>query len=174
MIRDLPIKDMAEIDDLINKFNLKPHPEGGYYSQAFVSGRKVCSKLENSSDIVYRSALTSIYFLLVGEQVSKFHRLKSDEIWYFFRGSSVSIHVIDRTGNYQIKKLGSDFRNNDLPQQVVEAGNWFGATLNDKAGYAFVGCAVAPGFEFEDFELAERKTLLKSFPEHKNIVKKLT
>ena len=121
-----------------------------------------------------RSYCTSIYFLLTSENFSAFHRIKQDEIWHFYGGSSLSVHVIDADGNYIEHKVGMNFSNGEQPQLVVPAGCWFASSVAKEDSYAFVGCTVAPGFDFDDFELADRTSLQKEYPQHTDIIYRLT
>lgn len=117
---------------------------------------------------------TAIYFLLPGDQFSALHRLRSDEVWHFYAGSSLTLHIIDPQGCLTQKKLGTNPDKGESFQVVVEAGCWFGATVDDPQGYALVGCTVAPGFEFEDFELGNRQQLLEQYPQHRELIERLT
>ncbi len=143
----------------IKELNLEAHPEGGYYCEYFRSDSKILKEglpPEFSGD---RSFLTSIYFLLKGNQVSKFHRICGDEMWYFLDGTSLLIHVFTPEGKYEKLKLGRSPETSYSFQQPVLAGSWFGAEVEDKNSFALVACAVGPGFDFSDFEMAEKKTV---------------
>lgn len=148
----------------IRKLKLKKHPEGGYYREIHRSQEKV------STPRGKRAASTAIYFLLKDPDVSHFHKIASDEVWHFYAGGELTISMLDP----KTKKLKEHVLGPHFFSAVVPAGVWFGASV-DKAGeYALVGCTVAPGFDFKDFELASRKTLLKQFPRHTKIIQKLS
>lgn len=151
---------------LVNELNLLPHPEGGFYAETFRSTKK-------SADS-NRVTLTSIYFLLTTETVSRFHRITSDECWYFHEGDSLVVHSLTEKG-HEVVHLGLPSENTQ-PFYVVPSGTIFGSCLADNApnGYALVSCAVAPGFDFADFELFETEVLFNEFPEHEAIVRKLS
>jgi len=155
----------AEITQIIEKLNLLPHPEGGFYKETYRSDEQLESK--------DRNLLTSIYFLLTSENVSHFHRIKSDELWYFHAGSAVTVHTLDENGHTAFK-LGPDVSNGELPFYLVKKNTIFGSTVDSLNSYALVSCAVAPGFDFRDFELFEREELLELYPEHEEIVARLT
>ena len=121
-----------------------------------------------------RAASTAIYFLLAGDQFSAFHRIRSDELWHFYAGSGLVVHVIQPGGDYQQLLLGSNANQGEQFQAVVPAGCWFGSSLRQPDTYALVGCTVAPGFDFADFEMAKRETLAAQFPQHRNIIARLT
>jgi predicted cupin superfamily sugar epimerase len=105
---------------------------------------------------------------------SAFHAIQQDEVWHFYEGSSLTIHIIDQTGKYTAAKLGRDIAGGESFQAVVRAGCWFAAAVNDTETYALVGCTVAPGFEFADFEMADRHRLVALYPEHRNIIENYT
>lgn len=161
-------------DYWIEKLQLQPHPEGGYFRETYCADEMI--KLEHLPDRyeVDHSFSTAIYYLLNEYQVSAFHRLKSDELWNFYIGSSLTLHIIDKLDEYSQIKLGSNFENGEVFQAVIPAGSWFGASVNDTSSYVLVGSIVAPGFDFTDFEMADRKDLLKQYPQHRAIIEKLT
>ncbi len=116
---------------------------------------------------------TSIYFLLSGDEFSALHRINQDEVWHFYDGDGLTVHIIDKAGHYHEKQLGRDLANGESFQHVVEAGDWFGASV-PSGGHALVGCTVAPGFDFADFEMAKRHTLIDAHPDHREIITRLT
>ncbi|HUO17012.1 MAG TPA: cupin domain-containing protein [Verrucomicrobiae bacterium] len=157
----------------IEKLCLEPHPEGGYFRQTYKSDFTIAhSALPGFRGA--RAASTAIYFLLAGENFSAFHRLRSDEMWHFYAGSSLEVHVIDEAGDYFSILLGSDPEQKQVFQALVKAGCWFASEVQDHKSWALVGCTVAPGFEFEDFELARREELAQQFPHYRELVVKLT
>ncbi|AQQ53550.1 cupin domain-containing protein [Planococcus lenghuensis] len=156
--------------DWISKLSLTRHPEGGYYCQSFVSDEEVHPDSQTGARRLY----TSIYFLLESGDVSRFHRLKSDELWYYHIGSSLTIHTIDSAGSYEAKKLGLNLEDGERPQVLIKAGTIFGATIDEDNAFSLVGCMVAPGFVFEDFELFERRQLLEAYGQHESIIRRLT
>lgn len=158
----------------IEKLGLSPHPEGGYFIQTYRSDESVRDGQLPRRFEGDRVFCTAIYYLLEGKQFSAFHRIKSDEIWHFYAGSSLTLYVIDRKGRLSRRKLGNAWENGEAFQVVVEAGAWFGASVDDPDSYALVRCTVAPGFEYEDFELAERRRLIKEYPQHQQIIERLT
>jgi uncharacterized protein len=121
-----------------------------------------------------RAASTAIYFLLEGDQFSAFHRLRSDEVWHFYAGSGLVVHMIAPNGGYQQILLGSNAASCEQFQGVVPAGCWFGSSLRQPNTYALVGCTVAPGFDFTDFEMAKRDALTAQYPQHRHIIQRLT
>lgn len=161
------------VRDLVENLNLLPHPEGGFYKEVYRSDGTIPQANLDGFD-GDRNYCTSIYFLLTSDNFSAFHRIKQDEIWHFYNGTTLYVHIIDHDGNYTRREVGMDLNNGEVPQLVVPAGCWFASTVKDKDSYSFVGCTVAPGFDFNDFELADRATLSEQYPELSAIIHKLT
>jgi uncharacterized protein len=158
----------------IDQLKLVPHPEGGYFKETYRCKEEIPDNCLPDRFKGNRSFATAIYFLLSGHEVSKLHRIKSDETWHFYAGNSIVIHVFSEKGSYQKIKLGSDLLKGYKFQATVKAGDWFGAELTQKDGYALTGCTVAPGFDFKDFEMAKSDKLIDLFPEQQAIISKLT
>lgn len=160
------------VRELINHLNLQPHPEGGFFSETYRS----IKTFETSSNAFPegRNISTSIYYLLQSKDISLFHRIKSDEIWHHYEGSPLTIHVISENGTYKQHHLGKMICEGQQPQLTISSGDWFGVTVNNANSYTFCGCSVAPGFDFKDFEMANRTTMLRNYSCHEKIIKKLT
>ncbi|OQV16963.1 hypothetical protein BV898_08968 [Hypsibius exemplaris] len=152
----------------IQRLDLKPHPEGGVFKEFFRSERSVRRNVTATPE----PAATSIYYLLSGRNFSAFHRIPSDEIWYFHKGSPLTVHIIDYAGEHRAVEL-SDGETGQL-SYVVTANQWFAAEILAGEGFALVSCAVAPGFDFKDFELAKRTDLVAEFPQHVALFERLT
>ena len=157
----------------IEKLQLAPHPEGGFFRETYRSAEQVSSSHLPGRFSGSRNFSTSIYFLLRVQDRSLFHRIKSDELWHYHAGSSLSIYVLQEN-DLQIFKLGNDPDKNESLQITIPANHWFGAMVNPAADFTLAGCTVAPGFDFQDFEMATRGELLKTFPMHHDIITKLT
>ena len=151
----------------IDHLNLQPHPEGGYYKEVFRSVNEVV----RPGSAAAKQACTSIYYLLEGEDFSGFHRLASDELWYFHKGAPLHIHVIDNEGIHTIIELG-DGPTGSL-QVVIPPNTWFAAELPSRIGFSLVSCAVAPGFDFAEFEMAKQADLTAQYPQHRELLKRL-
>lgn len=143
-------------ETIIQKLDLAPHPEGGFYKRTFVS--------ETNS-------FSSILFLLVNGNFSAFHQIKSDEQWNWYYGDEIIIHVIDKDGTYHQTVLSDE---NINFQYVVKGGSWFASECIGKHGFALCGCTVIPAFRFEDFILGERDKLIEQFPQHTELIKRMT
>ena len=161
-------------DDWIRTLDLRPHPEGGFFREIYRAEDRIVQAGLPPRYPGDRVLSTSIYFLLLSGRVSRLHRLRSDEIWHFYDGSPVVIHVIGPDGAYDSITLGRDPAAGRVFQAVVRAGWWFGAEVAAPDSFGLVGCTIAPGFEFDDFELGRREDLLTSYPEHRDIIEKLT
>lgn len=154
------------IQNWIKQLKLEPHPEGGYFKQTYKS-------LETTqlSDGRLRFLSSSILFLLTSHKPSHFHRLKSDEIWYFHHGHPLTIHLLHPDGNYQHVTLGL----NASLQYKVPKGTIFGSSIDSSNpnDFAIVSCSVTPAFEYADFELFTKAQLHALYPEHSAIIERL-
>jgi predicted cupin superfamily sugar epimerase len=153
---------------LVEKLKLTPHPEGGFYSETYRSEKELETKAGK------RNLSTAIYFLLTSESVSKLHRIKSDELWFFHEGSNLTVHTLSDLGHKQLSLGHISGDGNAVPQHLVYADTIFGSSVDEPSSYALVSCVVAPGFDFADFELFDEKDLLDQFPDSPEIIKKLT
>lgn len=158
----------------IDKLFLQPHPEGGFYRETYRSDLTIRQDALPNRFTASRTVSTAIYFLLQAEDFSAFHRLGSDEMWHFYAGGTLIVHVIDAAGTASEIVLGSNLEAGEVPQAVVRAGCWFGSRVKDPEAFALVGCTVAPGFEFDDFELGKRPDLVRKFPQHRALIERLT
>ncbi len=158
----------------IEKLQLLPHPEGGYFRQTYRSEVVVARESLPAGFSGARAASTAIYFLLEGKNFSAFHRLRSDEVWHFYDGEPLIVHVIDAEGKYSRILLGRDLEAGQMLQAMVRAGCWFASHVADWNSFSVVGCTVAPGFDFEDFEMGERQELGARYPQHRGLIEQLT
>jgi len=165
---------MITAQQLVKQYGLQPHPEGGWYKETYRSNEYIPANALPSKFGGDRAFSTAIYFLLEHNDFSAFHRIKSDEMWHFYEGTALNIYVIDPAGNFELITLGKNFTYGETFQAVVKAGNWFAAQPADPEGFCFVGCTVAPGFDFKDMELAGRESMIFEFPQHSAIIQKLT
>jgi len=156
--------NIQNADYWISQLNLIPHPEGGFYKEVFRSRIEIRKK--SATDL--KQACTSIYYLLGGRDYSAFHRLASDEIWYYHKGEPLHIYEITKTGLLITHEL-SDHETGDLCV-VIEAGSWFAASIPTGKDYSLVSCVVAPGFDFKEFVMADKDELIRLFPEHGSII----
>jgi predicted cupin superfamily sugar epimerase len=153
---------------IVSLLGLQPHPEGGWYREMYRSAENM-----TLADGRSRSVATSIYFMLQGNDRSLFHRIRSDEHWYFHQGNAIEIVYI-LNGSLHTVLLGNDFSRGETPYAVIPAGVWFASCVHAGSGYGLVSCAVAPGFDFADFEMARRSELLSGYPDLREAVEKFT
>jgi hypothetical protein len=130
--------------EIIARLELKPHPEGGHYRETFRDRR---------ADANGRSLSTAIYFLLAQGERSHWHRIDAAEVWHYYAGSALALHIADERGQHSVR-LGPDLAAGEVPQAVVPAQAWQAA--ESTGGWTLVGCTVAPGFDFAKFELANK------------------
>lgn len=160
--------------DLIQAFGLLPHPEGGYYKETYRSEEVISANALPKRFNGDRRFSTAIYYLLPEGQRSKFHRIQSDEVWHFYLGGPLVIASIDDKGAAMEVTLGQNIAAGMQLQYVVKAGQWFGAYPAKGSGFCFVGCTVAPGFDFADFEMGAKEDLLSQFPGARDRIERLT
>jgi predicted cupin superfamily sugar epimerase len=160
-------------EQIIQRLGLVPHPEGGYYAETFRSKDTV-----TLSDGRRRAAGTAIYFLLPEGAFSALHRVAADEAWHHYTGAPLELITISPEGVPYRILLGSDLAAGQRPQHVVPAGHWQGARPlpmgNAGFNFSLVGCTVAPGFDFADFEMPGQPELLTLFPEHRELILEFT
>lgn len=157
----------------IEKLRLEPHPEGGYFRQTYRSELVIAREALPGFGGA-RPASTAIYYLLEGKSFSAFHRLRSDEVWHFYAGEALVVHVISPSAEHSSIVLGNDPKAAQVFQAVVPAGCWFASHIADWKGWALVGCTVAPGFDFEDFEMGKREMLAARYSQHRELIERLT
>ncbi len=165
---------MKDAQYWIDKLELTPHVEGGFFKETHRSAETIGKSALPERFGGARSFYTAIYFLLRSDDFSAFHRIKQDELWHFYHGDPLMVHIIGRQGNYSQIKMGSNLENGEVFQAMVPHGSWFGANLHAPSSFALVGCTVAPGFDFSDLEIAKRDVLVDLYPEHRQIIDQLT
>lgn len=163
------------VDELIRRLELQPHPEGGFYRETWRAAQQVWRAGANVDPGAARSASTAIYYLLCNGAHSAWHRIRSDEVWHFYAGAPLEVYVLDAVTRALVThRLGNAL---DHPgttfQAVVRAGDWFAARCTDPSTFALVGCTVAPGFEFSEFELADVDALAAQYPAHRELIVQL-
>jgi predicted cupin superfamily sugar epimerase len=157
---------MKTKEEWIKELNLEAHPEGGFYLRTEESEETITRHNKT------RKLYTSIYFVLTKESPSHFHQLTADEIWYYHDGEPLTVHCIYEDGTYEAVKVGKDTQKGERLHFNVPAGAIFGSTV--EKDYSLVSCVVVPGFDFEDFKLFTKEELLKDYPEHEEIITRLT
>jgi predicted cupin superfamily sugar epimerase len=157
--------------ELVQALGLSPHPEGGHFVETFRAPLRVASP----SHPAERCASTAIYFLLTTRDFSAFHRVRSDEVWHHYAGDALELHTLDAAGQHTCRLLGPNILAGERPQLVVPAGVLQAARpAPGPGGFVLSGCTVAPGFEFEDFEMPQRAELIARYPSERALVESLT
>lgn len=145
-------------EDYIQQLQLTPHPEGGYFKQIY------------GNDETGEKSISTIYYMLAGEDISAFHRLREMvEIWYYQAGANLKLHVIDVDGTLTTHLLSPEGE----MQVVIQPEQWFAAEVASRKGFTLVGCAVGPAFQFDKFELADKAQLLESYPQHRELIERM-
>lgn len=155
------------MNQYVKGLELQPHPEGGYYKE---TGR--AKEIIKSNTGLEVPLFTNILFLLEDKNPSRFHQLQSDEVWYFHDGKSLTVHCIFPDGEYKAVRLGKNIEQGEKLQFEVPRGVIFGSSVEED--WALVSCMVSPGFDFREFRLFTEKELTDLYPQHVEIIKKLT
>ena len=159
---------------IVEKFDLIPHPEGGYFREVYrspITSRHPEVPADRNAE---RCAGTLIYFLLSGTEFSAFHRVRwTDEIWHLYAGGPLELHTIDAADTYRVRRLTTDLASGE-PTALVQAGVWQAARLAPGTDWALGGCTVSPGFDFADFEMPPARNLLEAHARHADIIRALT
>ncbi len=165
---------MERVHEIVKTLNLQPHPEGGYYRETYRSEGSIPKKVLGEPFSGDRNYSTGIYFLITSESFSAFHRINQDEMWHFYDGSSMNLHMISPEGDYKRVRIGKNLSEGEHPQFTVPAGYWFASEVAENDSFSLLGCTVSPGFDFDDFEMPDRAELSKRFPHLADIIGKLT
>lgn len=158
---------MKGAKEWISDLKMEPHPEGGYFIQTYKSDQMMTSNAGNQVPIY-----TTIYFVLEDNNPSNFHKIQSDEMWYYHDGNPLTVHCIYPDGKYEKTKIGKNVQAGEKLHYLVPRGTIFGSSVDED--YSLVSCLVSPGFSFEEFELFKCDDLLAKYPQHEEIIRKLT
>ncbi len=158
----------------VQALQMQAHPEGGFYRESYRSAQLMDVTQAEEGVEVRRNVSTGIYFLLERGNFSAFHKIRSDEMWHFYAGQALEVLEISPAGNLRCTRLGPDVLQGEVFQHVVPAHTWFASRVASGGTFSLVGCTVAPGFDFADFCLADRATLVALFPQNEEIIHALT
>jgi predicted cupin superfamily sugar epimerase len=165
---------MSDAQTWIDRLDLSPHPEGGYYRETYRADLSLPAAALPERFDGARDAAALIYFLLPAGAFSALHRIRQDEAWHFYAGAPIALHQIRPDGTHEAVVLGRAVEEGQRLHTVVPAGTWFGATVGDGAEFALAGCTTAPAFDFADFALADRAALTAQHPQHRALIERLT
>jgi predicted cupin superfamily sugar epimerase len=158
------------VRELIDTLGLVPHPERGHYVETHRSSARV----QSTSHGAERAASTAIFFLVTAsDKVTYLHRLASDEVFHLYEGGPLEVLRLLPDGSSNVARLGLDLARGERPQLAIERGTWFGTELVPGASHCLIGCTVAPGFEFEDFELADAAELIRRYPDQRERIARM-
>ncbi len=165
---------MPTAKQIIAALNMRPHPEGGYFAETHRAAEEIPAEALPPRYTGARVHGTAIYYLLTTETCSRLHRLASEEIYHFYLGDPVKMLWLSPEGRGQCMTLGCDVLAGIRPQIIIPKDTWQGAWLEPGSRFALMGCTVAPGFEYADFEMGDRKTLLAAYPQFRKRILALT
>ena len=147
------------IAEIVRELKLEKHPEGGWFAEVYTAP---VSFAEGSGQ---RALAGSIYYLLGGADISAFHEIDCDELWYYHEGTGMRLYVLKKDGSLVQHLLGSRLSQGALPMVRLEAGDIFAAENLDQDGYTLISCMTAPKFRYEGWRLVSRDELLALCPE---------
>ncbi len=162
------------VEFLVKKLDLISHPEGGYFKEMYRSEELIPKSGLPHRFAAARTFATAIYFLIDANNFSALHKIKSDETWHFYAGDALEVIEIDEEGQLMKTAVGNKLEAGEVFQYTVKAGHWFGSRVKQGGVFSLVGCTVAPGFDFQDFEMANRKSLCEQYPQYAEIIEQLT
>lgn len=162
------------VETLVKELELLPHPEGGFYKETYRSKGVISNSCLSPDFKGDRNMATGIYFLIEKGNFSALHKIKSDETWHFYYGDALEVIEINEHGKLTTTQIGNNLQNGETFQYTVKANTWFGSRVSSNGNFSLVGCTVYPGFDFNDFELADRDILINTFPHLKNLITELT
>jgi predicted cupin superfamily sugar epimerase len=165
---------MPDASDWIAALALARHPEGGWYRETYRSAESIARAALPPRFRGGRAFSTAIYYLLESGDFSALHRIRQDEVWHFYDGSPLTLHLLSPEGAYSFERLGRDLWAGQRPQAVAPAGWLFAATVDEAGSYSLCGCTVAPGFEYADFEMPGRDELRRAYAAHAALIDRLT
>jgi uncharacterized protein len=161
-----------EAEHLVEKLELLPHPEGGWFREVYRSSEFIPKSSLHGRFVNDHSYSTSIYYLLQDNDFSAFHRIKSDEIWHFYLGSPVKLYIL-KEGSLEKIILGDNVEAGHVFQAIVPFGCWFAAEVSVPESFALLGCTVSPGFDFSDFELAKFSDLEPEYGKYATLIRRM-
>ncbi|MFZ6666328.1 cupin domain-containing protein [Peijinzhouia sedimentorum] len=158
----------------IEHLGLQPHPEGGYYKETYRSNEAIEADALPQRYEGGRSFGTAIYFLITSKAPSNFHRLLSDELWFFHAGDPLRVYGLKEGEESWQQDLGMELEKKQSLQVIIPKDTWFAAEVLAPNSYTLISCTVSPGFDFRDFELAKRKEIISNFPQDDELIERLT
>jgi len=166
---------MLTAEQIIKLLDLRPLPmEGGLYRETYRSREKIPSAALPDRYRADKSFCTAIYYLLAPGACSRLHRLPTDEIFHFHLGDAAEMLQLHPDGRSEIVPIGPDIAAGQRLQAVVPRGTGQGCLLKQGGRFALMSVTIAPGFDFADYEQADRKALIRQYPDRAEMIRKLT
>lgn len=164
-----------DIDALIKSLNLQPHPvEGGYFAETYRCTKTIPATTPGMPYGSDRNVSTAIYYLLTAQSFSELHLLPSDEVFHFYLGDCVEMLHLFPDGSSRHYELGANILDGQHVQLVVPGGVWQGCRLRPGGKFALLGCTVAPGFDYQDYQSGHREDLCAKYPHEQSMIQQLT
>jgi predicted cupin superfamily sugar epimerase len=171
----ITMSELPPLDTIVEKLQLIPHKvEGGFYRETYRASEYTLRAALPQRFDGDRAFATSIYYVIPPGQISSLHLMLAAETWHFYLGSPIKLVEIAADGSLTETLMGADILAGEVPQHTVKHDRWLGAWNVNEDEYSLVGCTVAPGMELDDYVHGERDDLLKMFPQHRDLVMKLT
>jgi len=148
-------KTVLDADIIVSLLKLVPHPEGGVFRETY----RAASAITGTNG---RSVCTAIYYMLREGEQSEWHRVAQDEIYHFYAGHALELLLISPEGEFKRRVLGSNLQAGEEPQIVIPAYYW--QCSRSTGAFTLMGCTVAPGFLYEDFELSSSEAIKRRYP----------
>jgi predicted cupin superfamily sugar epimerase len=161
-------------EEAVARLGLERHPEGGFYRETYRAPEVLSRAALPERFAGPRRISTAILYLLPEGEKSRLHRIASDELWHFHLGGPLELVELRPDGRAETTILGGGLERGEVLQRAVAGGRWFGARPRPGAGWCLVGCTVAPGFDFADFELGRKEELLAAYPAARSEIAALT
>jgi hypothetical protein len=166
---------MLTAQQIIDRLQLQPLTiEGGYFRETYRSNLTIPASALPTEYRGPRNVATAIYYLLTPDTFSGIHRVKSDEIFHFYAGDAVEMLQLRPDGAGKTLIIGNDLAAGHEPQVIVPAGVWQGCRLAPSGSWALMGCTVAPGFDYADYEPGKRAELIAAYPDDAEMIVALT
>jgi len=165
---------MKKFEEIIEHFNMDPHPEGGFSKLLFEDSEIIQEKCLPNNYQGSRPLWNAIYYLLPKGSKSIFHKLKMSEMWNFYLGGSLELYDLAPNGDLKKTILGNNIFHDEKLSYVFPKDHWIAAKPTKNSSFCLVSCITSPGFTFQDWEKGNREKMIKLYPSHKDTIIELT
>jgi len=156
------------VREIVKTLNMATHPEGGWFVEVYTAPKTYQSK------VGIRPLAGSIYFLLNEKEVSHFHQMDCEEVWYYHEGCGIRLYLLEEDGTVKQVLLGQDLAHGQRPMVIIPAEKIFAAENIDQSRYTLISCMTTPKFKYQGWRLVGQTELLKHFPQQQELIKRLT